>query len=178
MCGAYKLCSMVSSMPTVAKFSCSGRDSFSMTCFLQVRWATVLYRMMARMKSKVSISVAWRPLYQCVRDAYMEPLNTYTGMHDLTQRTLTLDLASAKLTVCCWSITMHYALCQCSYSRTHLATPRFCKQSPSPLPQSHSASCVKCVHAVCVLLTSPLTHHCSRAPCRSIYGRTTTRNCS
>ncbi len=46
---------------------------------LQVRWATVLYRMMARMKSKVSITVAWKPLYQCVRDAYMEPLNTYTG---------------------------------------------------------------------------------------------------
>ena len=39
----------------------------------------MLYRMMARMKSKVSIKVEWRPLYQCVRDAYMEPLNTYTG---------------------------------------------------------------------------------------------------
>ena len=49
--------------------------------YLQVRWATVLYRMMARMKSKVSITVAWRPLYQCVRDAYMEPLNTYTGIN-------------------------------------------------------------------------------------------------
>jgi len=44
-----------------------------------VRWSTVLYRMMARMKSKVSILVPWKPLYQCVRDAYMQPLNTYTG---------------------------------------------------------------------------------------------------
>ena len=47
---------------------------------MQVRWATVLYRMVARMKSKVSITVAWRPLYECVREAYMQPLNTYTGM--------------------------------------------------------------------------------------------------
>ena len=46
---------------------------------MQVRWATVLYRMVARMKSKVSITVAWRPLYECVREAYMQPLNTYTG---------------------------------------------------------------------------------------------------
>ena len=46
---------------------------------MQVRWATVLYRMVARMKSKVSITVAWRPLYECVRQAYMQPLNTYTG---------------------------------------------------------------------------------------------------
>ena len=47
---------------------------------MQVRWATVLYRMVTRMKSKVSITVAWRPLYECVREAYMQPLNTYTGM--------------------------------------------------------------------------------------------------
>ena len=46
---------------------------------LQVRWSTVLYRMMARMKSKVSVTVPWRPLYQCVRHAYMRPLNTFTG---------------------------------------------------------------------------------------------------
>ena len=46
---------------------------------MQVRWATVLYRMVTRMKSKVSITVAWRPLYECVREAYMQPLNTYTG---------------------------------------------------------------------------------------------------
>ena len=46
---------------------------------MQVRWATVLYRMVARMKSRVSITVPWRPLYECVREAYMQPLNTYTG---------------------------------------------------------------------------------------------------
>ena len=36
--------------------------------------------MVARMKSKVSITVPWRPLYECVREAYMQPLNAYTGI--------------------------------------------------------------------------------------------------
>ena len=65
---------------------------------MQVRWATVLYRMVARMKSKVSITVAWRPLYECVREAYMQPLNTYTGTSQFPSNTSNPPLATVPAT--------------------------------------------------------------------------------
>ena len=80
MCGVHDLCSTtLAEDPTLAALPLWSEMAVARVFALQVRWSTVLYRMMTRMKSKVSITVAWRPLYQCVRDAYMEPLNTYTG---------------------------------------------------------------------------------------------------
>jgi hypothetical protein len=45
----------------------------------QVRWAAVLGRWLPKIKSRVTLTVPWRPFYDAIRQTYKEPMRAFVG---------------------------------------------------------------------------------------------------
>ena len=46
---------------------------------MQVRWAAVLAQWLPKIKTKVTISVPWRPFYENIKAAYVDPMTSFHG---------------------------------------------------------------------------------------------------